>query len=428
MHSPSSTSRLVRFSQKWGRIRPLLILLLLPGMHLMGQSPAADNERYTIYPLSISSSYSDMGPALGPEGQLLFSSNRPVRSIIRRFNARNHQPFYQLWESQITTLTKLSAPRAFAPHLRSPLNNGPLSFSADGRQMYLTRNSEGRSAAELDIVLFSRLYDKWPREASSLPLKVRGYSIMHPAIAPDNERLYFASDMPGGYGGMDLYYSVRRGGFLSRPVNLGPQINTSGNEVFPYVDEAGRLFFASDGLPGAGGLDVFVSHILKNDFSPPLNLGPGINSPADDFGFIWYQSGSSGYFVSNRPGGKGQDDLYAFESSRGLNLVLIQGKVLNKESGEPEAAVDIQVLLPNQGSYQQTVSAEDGSFSLLLWGDTSYTFTFNKEGFRRLQKSGAARALSLPLVLTPVITEQPEIPEETETPKDSLLHLNNQWF
>src|SRR5690554_4761392 len=111
-----------------------------------------------------------------------------------------------------------------------------------------------------------------------------------------------------------------------------------------------------------------------------------------------------------------------------LNLVLIQGKVLNKESGEPEAAVDIQVLLPNQGSYQQTVSAEDGSFSLLLWGDTSYTFTYNKEGFMRQQKSEAARALSLPVVLTPVITEQPEIPEETETPKDSLLHLNNQWF
>lgn len=186
-------------------------------------------------------------------------------------------------------------------------------------------------------------------------------------------------------------------------------------------------------LPAKAQQDPLLGHYMYNT----LALNPAYAGTAGlgghlqltpSFGFIWYQSGSSGYFVSNRPGGKGQDDLYAFESSRGLNLVLIQGKVLNEESGEPEAAVDIQVLLPNQGSYQQTVSAEDGSFSLLLWGDTSYTFTFNKEGFMRQQKSGAARALSLPVVLTPVITEQPEIPEETETPKDSLLHLNNQWF
>lgn len=426
MH-PSLSSR---FNHKWGRIWPLLLLLLLPGIQLMAQTDASkqNRERYTIYPLSISSAYSEMGPAIGPEGQLLFSSNRPVRSIIRRFNARDRQAFYQLWESRPTELTTLSAPQAFAPQLSSPLNNGPLRFSADGRQMYLTRNSEGHSVAELDIVLFSRLYDKWPREASSLPLKIRGYSIMHPAIAPDNERLYFASDMPGGYGGMDLYYSVRRGGFLSRPVNLGPQINSSGNEVFPYVDPEGRLFFASDGLPGAGGLDVFVSHILQNNFSPPLNLGAGLNSAADDFGFIWYQNEKSGYFVSNRPGGKGQDDLYAFEIRQDLGLFLMAGKVLNAQTGEPIGEVDIQVLLPNQSNYQQTISAEDGSFSLLLWADASYTFIFNKEGFTTLRKSTAAKALSLPVVLPPLVTEQSEVPEETETPKDSLLHLNNQWF
>lgn len=414
----------------WGHISSCILLLLLPGMQLMAQTLATNQtkERYVIYPLSISSSFSEMGPAMGPEGQLLFSSNRPARSIIRRFNANNQQPFYQLWESWPTDLTTLSAPQAFAPQLRSPLNNGPLSFSADGRQMYLTRNSEGHSTAELDIILFSRLYDKWPREASSLPLKIRGYSIMHPAIAPDNERLYFASDMPGGYGGMDLYYSVRRGGFLSRPVNLGPKINSSGNEVFPFVDPEGRLFFASDGLPGAGGLDIFVSHILPNDFSPPLNLGAGLNSAADDFGFIWYQNEKSGYFVSNRQGGKGQDDLYGFEARQGLNLFLIEGKVTHAQTGEPLAEVDIQVLLPNQSNYQKTASAADGSFSLLLWGNETYTFTFNKEEFTPLRKTTAAKALTLPIVLSPLLTQQPEVPEEAETPKDSLLHLNNQWF
>ena len=144
-----------------------------------------------------------------------------------------------------------------------------------------------------------------------------------------------------------MYYSELKGGFFSQPVNLGPGINTAGNEVFPFVDTNGRLFFASDGLPGLGGLDIFVVLPGEYGFSNPHNLGPDINTPYDDFGITILYDDSGGYFASNRPGGEGSDDIYAFRTLVPLRFTQIRGTITNDITGEAEEAVSISIFKKN---------------------------------------------------------------------------------
>jgi len=146
-----------------------------------------------------------------------------------------------------------------------------------------------------------------------MPWNTQEYEEVHPTLTADGKRLYFASNRPGGLGGMDLYYSDFQGGEWSEPVNLGDTINTAGNEIFPFIHEDGTLYFASDGWGGFGGLDIFSTE--KNgadDWQAPINVGTPFNSPKDDFGFILNITGTEGYLSSARDGGNGKDDIYSF--------------------------------------------------------------------------------------------------------------------
>jgi hypothetical protein len=134
------------------------------------------------------------------------------------------------------------------------------------------------------------------------------YSIGHPAINKDGTTIYFASNMPGGYGGTDIYRTDYKNGAWQEPVNAGPSVNTAGSELFPSLDELGMLYFASNGLGGLGGLDIFKVRTSNHD--QPENLGFPINSPGDDFGIIWLPNNTNGYFSSNR---KGADRIFSFK-------------------------------------------------------------------------------------------------------------------
>ena len=160
-----------------------------------------------------------------------------------------------------------------------------------------------------------------------LPFNSNDYSIGHPALSPDGKTLYFVSDMPGGLGATDIYKVTVDGSIYGTPVNLGRSINTEGRETFPFVSDDNRLYFASDGHVGLGGLDLFVSE-LKDDnavlnlnetrVGDVFNLGKPINSPFDDFTFITNSATGLGYFASNREGGLGYDDIYSFKSIKPL--------------------------------------------------------------------------------------------------------------
>lgn len=369
----------------------------------------ADSARVEIYSLDINSGYSEFGPAIC-NNQLIFSSNRPGKSFVRHRDARNNQPFFDLYSVALDSLTTTSGIiELFLPYLKSGLNDGPVSFTADGEVMYITLNAQkdtdGKS--DLDIMVARSQDGKWDKELSKLPLKMKGFSIAHPSISSDDQRLFFASDMPGGYGGMDIYYSERKGGFLSQPVNLGPHINTPGNEVFPNISSDGRLFFASNGHPGLGGLDICVALPIEGGFSESFNLGPGINSPYDDFSFFPNEDGRTGYFSSNRPGGRGSDDIYAFKFVKPLLFTIMQGTIKNNTTGLPEPDVMINVLKNDGAPVASFKSDEKGNFTIHLLRDRSYNFSFRKRLMEPLEKEIVPAQLKDYSKLNIVIEMQP---------------------
>ncbi|MFM2268733.1 MAG: hypothetical protein RL757_2174 [Bacteroidota bacterium] len=217
----------------------------------------------------------------------------------------------------------LTRPTSFAGKINSKANEGPSCFSKDALTMFLTRTyvKRGQEKKNADGNLTVKVYIKTRLNDSAdwsgdevMPFETENYNYAHPTLSADGNKLYFSSNMPGGFGGMDLYYSRRLpDGTWSQPVNLGPRVNTSKNEVFPWISEAGMLYFSSNGLFGAQGLDLFRIEI-ENRTARSLNLGAPFNSPEDDFGIMFLPNNlKKGYFSTNRKGTQGGDDIMEFE-------------------------------------------------------------------------------------------------------------------
>ncbi len=207
------------------------------------------------------------------------------------------------------------APELFSSTVfQGDVNEGTPAFSKDGKTMILARGNNGKRKGGVDVDLYiSRLGDgnAWSQPLR-LPISDSTAWDGSPAFSADGKTLYFASNRAGGAGGIDLYRtSIDASGRFSRPVNMGRDINTPGDEMFPYVAQNAKLYFASDGHPGLGKLDVFVA-TRSGGVTRVENMGQPINSPADDFGLI-YTTPTEGFMASNRSGGKGDDDIYFFQ-------------------------------------------------------------------------------------------------------------------
>lgn len=240
-------------------------------------------------------------------------------------------PFFELFYADATATGKLTRPRPFSSTVNSRLNEGPATFSADGREMFFTRNNSraGVQKADANGVVRLSIFEatKGPYDWESirpLPFNADIYSCMHPCLTADGSTLYFASDMEGGFGGMDIYRVVRKNGQWSAPENLGPRYNSPANEVFPFAFQENLLFFASDRVGGKGGLDIYVSELNRE--TSPLSLSAPFNSSFDDFGLILRPTGQQGYFSSSRPEGQGQDDLYFFDTPETFWGELVKGE------------------------------------------------------------------------------------------------------
>jgi tetratricopeptide (TPR) repeat protein len=344
-----------------------------------------DSARYEIYKLKINSPYSEFGPAIF-EDKLIFSSNKPRRTLVKSEDVMTNRSFYSLYQSERTSLNELAEPKIFADNINSKLNTGPVCFNRDMTLMYVTRNvpKTKKGNAYLDIFTTKRLKDKWSKNLERIPLQHQNYSIAHPSLSKDGKRFYFSSDMPGGYGGMDLYVCDNKNGFLSTPENLGPEINTPGNEVFPFIADDGRLYFASDGLQGLGGLDIFFVLPVEDNFSYPFNLGYPINTSADDFSFHLSGDMRTGYLASNRHGGKGDDDIYAFRILKPLDYCLIVGTVTDESNGAPIKNAQI-IIKNNKGiPVYKLTSDPNGGFSIYLKKDKNYFFSCRKKLYKQL--------------------------------------------
>lgn len=271
-------------------------------------------------------------------------------------------------------------PQPVEGELNTDADEGVISFSPDGQTMYLTRARRSEtSSTSVEIYTSRRTDATWSTpqkfEITSDSLSAVG----HPAVSADGKYLYFCSDMPGGYGGLDIWRIDlnERGGALH---NMGEQINTPGNEMFPYSRTDSLLYFASDGHPGFGGLDIFKAKLNSTgDYWSIENMGLPLNSTGDDFG-ITFGNGENGYFSSNRGDARGRDHIYSFELPD--IHITISGWVLDKDE-EPVANAVIRIV-GDDGSNQKQVARDDGSFKFNL-----------DRGVRYVMKAGAPGYLSL---------------------------------
>lgn len=270
-------------------------------------------------------------------------------------------------------------PEPVEGELNTEFDEGIVAFSPDAQTMYLTKaRRELNAPTSVEIYTSTRSDAKWSApvkfEITADTLSTFG----HPAVSPDGEYLYFVSDMPGGYGGKDIWrISLKeRQGSL---VNLGPDINTEGNDDFPYVRSDGSLYFSSDGHPGMGGLDIFRATAVGDpaDLQWKVeNMGFPINSAGDDFG-ITFGKGEDGFFSSNRGDARGYDHIYSFEYDP--VRITIEGLVMDKDE-EPVKNAIIRIV-GNDGSNQKEVARDDGSFSFALQRGVKYVMLAGAKGY-----------------------------------------------
>lgn len=226
-----------------------------------------------------------------------------------------------------------TAPKPFEVGATQNLHEGPATFNRDGNEIFYTRTRPESQARKKLEIRTGRLLPQGTWSAlNPLSFCSDEYAVAFPALTPDANRLFFASDMPGGYGGIDIYASVRINNVWGKPINLGPIINTPGDELYPYVSSNGDLYFSSNGQLGLGMQDIFVTREGSDGtWQRPENLGAPFNSPADDFGYSQQDNEEHGYFTSNRQGGVGGDDIYYFRRSGRMAIV----DVLDLNSGMP---------------------------------------------------------------------------------------------
>ncbi|MFD0796120.1 OmpA family protein [Maribacter chungangensis] len=327
--------------------------------------------RYKIKNLDINSSSSDFAPSLNGK-QLIFSTARDSGLFAKRIHNWNNKSFLNLYSADISENGELSNPKQLSGLLNKKTHESSTAFTKDGNTMYFTRNNSKNGKFSRDDEGVSRLKiyrsklknGEWSN-IEELPFNGENYSVAHPALNADESKLYFASDMEGTLGASDIFVvEINTDGSFGPPKNLGPGINTESRETFPFVTEANILYFASDGHPGLGGLDIFAANLEDSEISTVINLGSPINTPEDDFSFIFNETSKTGYFASNRKEGKGDDDIYSFKETKDLNFEFestLDGVVKNLENGAilPNATVEIKNI---EGSIIATAKTDETGY------------------------------------------------------------------
>lgn len=354
-------------------------------------------KKYELHNLSINTENSDFGTSFYGN-QVVFASAKSITvNNSDEIYSWNKQPYLNLYTAfPDKESNDVFDPKPFSKDINTQYHEATTIFTKDLKRVYFTRNNFKKKLKSDDKgVTHLKLYSaelvelngfrKW-ENIQELPFNSDDYSVGHPALSDDEKTLYFVSDMPGSIGATDIFMvSITGNNTYSEPKNLGPVVNTSGREMFPFVNKR-MFYYASDGYLGLGGLDVFESTINNNSFSTPKNLGAPLNSNKDDFAFVIDKGGSSGYVSSNRKGGKGDDDIYSFKKLIPKSAVCeqyINGYVSNSLTGERIENAKVSLYNSNNRKVEETQSDINGSYAFtnLLDCSSGYKVMVDKQGY-----------------------------------------------
>lgn len=355
----------------------------------------ANSGRYKVEDAGINSKYSDYGSSFYLD-KLVFASARDTGSLGQRKHSWTNEYFTNLYTSDITDMASPGVVNKFSKTINSKFHESTPVFTKDGKTMYFTRNNylDGKKGSNENKITLIKIYkasfqdNQWIN-VTELPFNNNNYSTAHPSLSPDERTLYFASDMPGTLGQSDLFkVKINDDGSYSTPQNLGSSINTEGKETFPFITDENELYFASDGYPGLGGLDIFVSKINSDSsFNEAENLGDGVNSPKDDFAYLIDTKSRRGFFTSNRDGGNGSDDIYKFLETRKLICEQeLSGIVTDATTLEILPLAKVSLYDTQLNLINTTLSDVSASYTFKVECGKTYTVRAEKETYNTNEK------------------------------------------
>ena len=344
-------------------------------------------QQYFLDRVRFNSKYSDFG-AIEHDGKVYFASARDEGVAIKRLYGWNEQPFLDIYVTKAGSKSNVDHTAKLPGDVNSIYNDGPVTITKDGKTMYFSRNNfkdnieikDKKGLTNMKIYRATFVDSLWTN-VEDLSINGDNFSTQHAALNTDDTKLYFTSDRPGTIGGSDIWtVDIAQDGTLGNIENLGDIINTESAEGFPFVNNEGVLFFSSDGHTGLGLLDIFAT--IKGDdevsIADVINLGVPVNSNKDDFAFTMNQNGITGYFASNRQGGLGSDDIYAFHREPVLH---VEGVVTDAINTNPIVAAKITLFddQGNQVAYMDT--DENGYYQINIDRNKDYKIVANQDKY-----------------------------------------------
>ena len=330
--------------------------------------------RYEAKNLEFNSSQSDFAPSFYKD-KLIFSSARDTGMLVKNKHKWNNKYFLDLFSGTISDDGTISEVKSFSNEVNTKFHESTSAFTADGNTIYFTRNNykNGNKGKDKEGITKLKIYratlnskGKWS-DIKELPFNSDDYSTAHPTLSVDEKKLYFASDRPGTRGLSDIFYvDIYPDGSYGEPINLGSNINTEGRETFPFISSNNNLYFSSDGRPGLGGLDVYVTELENfSDDSSVYTLGEPINSPSDDFTFVIDDNTGLGYFASNRAGGIGDDDIYLMNLKQDCKIP-VKGIIKDKNTKQPLADAQVSYINYENIIKDSIVTNNKGEFNFII--------------------------------------------------------------